>query len=84
METLKNLWNKLVGKVGRDKLLHFGIAFLIVFILGILFGEVIGLSVGLIAILGKEAYDEFSDGTGWDWKDVLTGLIGTVAALLLI
>lgn len=86
METLKtwikNLWNNLEQK---DKMYHIAANFIMVLFIGTLFGPAIGLGVSLIASLGKEIYDEYrTEGTGWDWADLLADIIGMTIGLLII
>lgn len=82
---LKTVFQNLVSKIGKDKILHFICAFVITLIPGLIFGDFFGLAAGLCASLLKETYDEYrEDGTGWDWKDITADVIGIVAAMLLL
>lgn len=92
MEKIKELVNKiktvfqdLVSKIGKDKVLHFIYAFVITLIPGLIFGNFFGLAAGICASLLKDAYSEYrEDGTGWDWKNIIADVIGIVAAMLLL
>lgn len=86
METIKTwIKNILTNFTQRDKIYHITVNFIIVLILGVLFGPAIGLASSIIVSLGKEIYDEYRpNGTGWDWKDLLADLIGMIIGLFVI
>lgn len=82
---IKTVFQDLVSKIGKDKILHFICAFAITLIPGLIFGNFFGLAAGICASLLKDAYKEYEeDGTGWDWKNITADVIGIVAAMLLL
>lgn len=82
METIKNWINKIKS---NDKLLHLLVNLFIILLFGGLFGIVIGLSLSILASLGKESYDALRpNGTGWDWKDLLADLVGIIIGILIL
>lgn len=65
----------------NDKVLHLICNFIIVVVLGFTFNIVTGISVALIASLGKELYDEIKY-RGWD--DLIADLIGIVLGIIVV
>lgn len=82
---IKTVFQNLVSKIGKGKVLHFICAFVITLIPGLIFGNFFGLAAGLCASLLKDAYGEYrEDGTGWNWKNIIADVMGIVAAMLLL
>ena len=82
---IKTIFQNLVSKIGKDKVLHFIYAFVITLIPGLIFGNFFGLAAGLCASLLKDVYKKYGeDGAGWDWKNIAADVIGIVAAMLLL
>jgi hypothetical protein len=65
--------NKIVNKIGVDKVLHFSIAMNIAFLSNIW--------VAIVLALGKEVYDELDYG-GFCWKDLLVSIAGALITLI--
>nr|DAX08760.1 MAG TPA: putative periplasmic lipoprotein [Bacteriophage sp.] len=85
METIKNWINNIISLIkGNDKLKHVIINFAIVLIVGV-FNLKVGVALAIVASISKELYDKFrSNGTGWDWKDIIADLIGIILGILII
>lgn len=82
---IKTIFQNLISKIGKGKVLHFICAFVITLIPGLIFGNFFGLAAGLCASLLKDAYGEYTEnGTGWNWKNIIADVIGIVAAMLLL
>lgn len=82
---IKTVFQDLVNKIEKGKVLHFICAFAITLIPGLIFGNFFGLAAGLCAVLLKDVYREYrEDGTGWNWKNITADVIGIVAAMLLL
>ncbi len=76
-----------VGRIAKDKILHFLICYLIVdyclsigqhFNLSILLNSIIAFVVTSAIIFLKEIVDE-KQYHSWDWYDILAGYIGIIA-----
>lgn len=65
----------------KDKILHLICCFIIVVIFGLMLNPISGIVIALMIALGKEAYDMKSDGTGWNWVDILADLGGIILGL---
>lgn len=82
---IKTVFQNLISKIGKGKVLHFICAFVITLIPGLILGNFFGLAAGLCATLLKDVYREYrEDGTGWNWKNIIADIIGIVAAMLLL
>lgn len=82
---IKTVFQNLVSKIGKGKVLHFICAFVITLIPGLIFGNFFGLAAGVCAALLKDAYGEYrEDRTGWNWKNIAADAIGIVTAMLLL
>lgn len=73
-----------INKIGKDKLYHFIIALLTTLIFGNIFNNVVALGVALVVSILKEIYDEYSKGTGWNWKDLFADILGIIIGLLIL
>ncbi|MBR5639535.1 MAG: hypothetical protein IKW83_07200 [Muribaculaceae bacterium] len=86
------MFKKLAKKIGRDKIYHFGICFIISLITGVimlpitnLFGVLFSSFMsGTGAALAKEYGDKCSPTNKWDWKDVIADYIGIGFAILIL
>ena len=75
------LWLSNKIGIGIDKLLHFGVSFVITFVLSfinILFAIVLTSIIGLY----KEFIDSHKINNYWSWKDLIADGIGVVVAIL--
>ena len=61
--------------IPMDKVLHFAAGFTIALIGALIFGKEIGFALAILAGISKEIYDQFKYG-GFDWKDLLTTILG--------
>jgi len=60
------------------------INFIIILIVGV-FSLKAGVILALLASLAKEVYDEYnSDGTGWNWEDLIADVIGITLGILIV
>lgn len=62
----------MMKKIGKDKILHFGVNCLFA-----LFG-LYGVFFGLGASVGKEYGDSKAKGNKWDWYDIVADCIGLI------
>ena len=70
-------------EIEGDKANHFIYGLLIYFIVTLLFGDVIGLSLCFIAAFGKEIYDHLSPFHKWCWYDLIWTLMGGLIGFLI-
>lgn len=79
----------LIGRIPKDKILHYFISYLILdiclsifrhFAINTLISVVISFSIVSIAIFGKEAIDE-KRYNGWSWIDIIAGYLGVITKL---
>ena len=73
--------NRLVKKIGADKLLHFSFSWAIT-LTACLFLGWWGIVIGVVAGVAKEIYDQVSYG-GWSWGDLLAVGIGIALSVLI-
>ena len=87
-----NRFQKILNKIGADKVLHAETCCLIVMLVGF-FCESLGLSIELSCFVAgfiawcagiwKELYDEKTYG-GFDWNDIKADVVGIVIGILII
>ena len=70
--------------IPQDKLLHFGAGFVIAFVVGLLTSPVLGFFAALVASVGKELYDHYSQGESFDPVDALVTWAGGIIPLILL
>ena len=61
--------DKIIGRVGKDKVKHFGVCLAL---------SVICPLLGVIAAIAKEAYDMRQNDNHWCWKDIVADVIGII------
>ena len=85
METIKNWINNIISFIkDNNKLKHVLISFAIVLVVGV-FNLKVGVALAMVASISKELYDKYrSNGSGWDWKDLIADLIGIVIGILIL
>lgn len=85
---IKDLVNKLTGKVGANKM-HVICSFIITLVFGLIFGIIPGIFIGCLIGIAKEIYDEFRfrkelEGIGFDKSDLMYDAIGVVSATIIL
>ena len=73
----------LIGKLAYDKKLHFLAGFIISVVFTLLAYDVVGLTAGVMAGLGKEVYDYYDYGD-FDQRDFLFTVAGSIAGVILV
>lgn len=67
-------------KIGKDKILHFGVNFIMALSAVISYPFAVGICIG--ASFGKEYGDSKSSGNYWSWADIAADMFGMAAGLL--
>lgn len=85
MEIIKNWINNIWSVIKTNtKIKCVLINFIIILIVGV-FSLKVGVILALLASLAKEVYDEYnSDGTGWNWEDLIADVIGITLGILIV
>lgn len=85
MEIIKNWINNIWSVIKTNtKVKCVLINFIIILIIGV-FNLKVGVILALLASLAKEIYDEYnSDGTGWNWEDLIADVIGITLGILIV
>lgn len=85
MEIIKNWINNIWSVIKTNtKIKCVLINFIIILIVGV-FSLKAGVILALLASLAKEIYDEYnSDGTGWNWEDLIADVIGITLGILIV
>ncbi len=66
-------------KIGKDKILHFGVNFVLALSAFLSWQFAIGICLGVS--VGKEYGDSKASGNKWDWMDIVADLLGMGAGL---
>ena len=69
--------------IPQDKANHFIYGIVIYFIINLVFGIIAGVSVGVVAAIGKEIYDGRHINHTVDWKDAAYTIAGVLLGALL-
>jgi hypothetical protein len=69
--------------IPQDKANHFIYGIIIYFIINLVFGIIAGVSVGVVAAIGKEIYDGRHINHTADWKDAAYTIAGVLLGALL-
>lgn len=85
MEIIKNWISNIWSVIKTNtKIKCVLINFIIILIVGV-FSLKAGVILALLASLAKEVYDEYnSDGTGWNWEDLIADVIGITLGILIV
>lgn len=85
MEIIKNWISNIWSAIKTNtKIKCVLINFIIILIIGV-FSLKTGVILALLASLAKEVYDEYnSDGTGWNWEDLIADVIGITLGILIV
>lgn len=67
-------------KIGKDKILHFGVNFIMALSAVLSYPFAVGLCIG--ASFGKEYGDSNASGNSWSWADIVADMLGMAAGLL--
>lgn len=75
-------------KIAKDKTLHFNAGLAIAIVFGVFFGAVVGLLLAVVAGIGKEVYDYYTEKGTPEIADVMYtwfgGAVGFIITLLLM
>lgn len=67
-----------------DKITHFFASGWIFLVLMLIFNDLdIGIMASVVIFIGKEIYDQFWGGTGFNIKDALASFLGVVTSLII-
>ena len=85
MEIIKNWISNIWSVIKTNtKIKCVLINFIITLIVGV-FSLKAGVILALLASLAKEVYDEYnSNGTGWNWEDLIADVIGITLGILIV
>lgn len=67
-------------KIGKDKILHFGVNFVMALSAVLSYPFAVGICIG--ASFGKEYGDSKASGNSWSWADIVADMLGMAAGLL--
>ena len=67
-------------KIGKDKILHFGVNFVMALSAVLSYPFAVGICIG--ASFGKEYGDSKASGNSWSWADIAADMLGMAAGLL--
>ena len=74
--------DKLVEKVGADKLLHIVVSAVIMVVLGLILPTRVAALATLSVGIGKEVYDKVSGKGCFEWMDLVCDCIGILIGML--
>lgn len=83
IERIYKLFERLAD-IGSDKYLHFIVGMILATIVHLHVGALAALTAVAIVMIAKECIDHFIRKENFDWKDVLAGILGGVAMLILM
>lgn len=61
--------DKIIGRIGKDKVKHFGVCLVLAVICPI---------VAVVVAVAKEVHDDGTEGNHWCWKDIVADVAGVV------
>ena len=70
-------------QIQGDKANHFIYGLLIYFVVTLLLGDLIGITVCILAAIIKEIYDHYSPNHRFDWWDLIWTIMGGLIGLII-